>query len=269
MQVISTSPIPIESGEFIWALAALAVGLILWVTGGCLLRSAVGALGLGLGALGGLLVWMQTGIGPPWAAPLVGAIIVACVALLAYKLLAGTLLALSLALLGACTAWTLMHVTQPEVPPPPVAMIFGLEHQPEPEPTEVVLVSLPTPDILGGNNWAQDERLIPFKESWSLLPVDARLAVLAVAGGSALAGLVVFTLLSSLAAVLLTSVTGAGLMLAASPRILAHWDMAPDWLHESSGGSVMVFAWLTASVLGLVIQALVRPQPGGAQPGKS
>jgi hypothetical protein len=212
---------------------------------------------------------MQTGIGPPWAAPLVGAIIVACVALLAYRLLAGALLALSLALLGACTTWTLMHLTQPDVPPPPVAAIFGLEYEVEPEPAEIVAVSLPATKMLDAYAWTQDERLIPFKESWSLLPVDSRLAVLAVAGGSALSGLVIFTLMSSLAAIVLTSVTGAGLVLAASPRVLAHWDMAPDWLHEHSGGSAMVLAWLGASAVGLVIQTMVRPKPKAAQLGKT
>ncbi|MDP7069804.1 MAG: hypothetical protein QF561_00470 [Phycisphaerales bacterium] len=269
MRFLSTTHIPIESGELLWAIAALAVGLILWVTGGWLLRSAVGALGLGLGALGGLLVWMQTGIGPPWAAPLVGALVVACVALLAYRLLAGTLLALTLALLGGCTSWTIMHLTQPAVPPPPVAHIFGLEDRTPVEPPAVVPVSLPAATTLDAASWMQDDRLIPFKESWSLLPADARLAVLAAAGGAALGGLIVFTLMGSLAAVLLTSVTGAGLVLAATPRILSHWNITPDWLHEHQGGTLIVLAWLSASGVGIVIQMLIKPKGSAAQPGRS
>ena len=132
MHLISAIPTEALSGDLLWAIAAFLVGFILWAAGGWILRPAVGALGLGLGALGGLLIWMETGIGPPWAAPLVGGILVACVALLAYRLLAGGMLAATLALLAATSSWSVLHLTEDGVPPPPVATLFGLPLQPPP-----------------------------------------------------------------------------------------------------------------------------------------
>lgn len=275
MHSIATITETAASGTLPWILASLAVGIVLWATGGWVLRSAVGAMGLGLGGLAGMMIWEQTHIGPQWVAPVVGGIVIACVALLAYKLLAGALLALTLAILGGSVAWTVLHLTEDEVPPPPVAGLFGLPADEtagtltdtkasEPVVTgprrSVRPVSLPQGITQHAIDLAQHERLVPFRDAWETLPPDPRLAVLATAGIAALVGLILSTFFTTAAAVLLTAAAGAGLVLTALPRLLDTWNMVPDWLGGAAGGSTIVLVWLGATALGLILQGLTRPR---------
>jgi hypothetical protein len=272
MHLLSTVTESMLSGTLPWTLAALAVGIVLWATGGWVLRSAVGAMGLGLGGLLGMIIWEQTHIGPPWVAPVVGGIVVACVALLAYKLLAAALLTVTLAILGGSVAWTALHLTEAEVPPPPVAGLFGLPVDnlttDSPDNTTVSIYSqhsiLPVsfpPDISQrAIDLANHEKLVPFREAWESMPPDPRLTVLAAAGIAALAGLILSTFFTTVAAVLLTATAGAGLVLTALPRLMDHWSIAPEWLGGSTAGSAIVLAWLGATVIGLVLQGLTRPR---------
>lgn len=256
----------------------MVVGLVLWATGGWVLRSAVGAMGLGLGGLLGMIIWEQTHIGPPWVAPVVGGIVVACVALLAYKLLAAALLTLTLAVLGGSVAWTVMHLTEAEIPPPPVAGLFGLpvdtvtpdatsdDTTSRPLERSFQLVSLGQGYGQQALELANHEKLVPFRDAWETLPPDPRLTVLAAAGIAALAGLILSTFFATAAAVLLTATVGSGLVLTAVPRLLDHWNMAPEWLGASTAGSAIVLAWLGATVVGLVLQGLTRPRLTKAPP---
>ncbi len=261
------------TGTLPWILAALAVGIVLWATGGWVLRSAVGAMGLGLGGLGGMMIWEQTHIGPQWVAPVVGAIVIACVALLAYKLLAGALLAITLTILGGSVAWTVLHLTENNVPPPPVAGLFGLPvdelagEPPDATPLEqatthrsILPVSFPPNITQHAMELGRHEKLVPFRDAWETLPPDPRLVVLATAGIAALAGLILSTFFTTAAAVLLTATAGAGLVLTALPRLLDMWNMTPDWLGGAAGGSTIVLAWLAATALGLILQGLTRPR---------
>ena len=266
------------SGTLPWTLAALAVGIVLWATGGWVLRSAVGAMGLGLGGLLGMIIWEQTHIGPAWVAPVVGGIVVACVALLAYKLLAAALLTITLAILGGSVAWTVLHLTEAEVPPPPVAGLFGLPVDnltpDSPDDTTVstysqrsiLPVSFPPVISQRAMDLANHEKLMPFREAWESMPPDPRLTVLAAAGIAALAGLILSTFFTTAAAVLLTATAGAGLVLTALPRLMDHWSIAPEWLGGSTAGSAIVLAWLGATVIGLVLQGLTRPRLTKAPP---
>jgi hypothetical protein len=282
MHLLATIPADPLSGDLLWVGAALLVGFILWAAGGWILRPAVGALGLGLGALGGLLIWMETGIGPPWAAPLVGGVIVACVALLAFRLLAGGMLAAALALLAATSTWSVLHLTEDAVPPPPVAMLFGLPHQPPPasapqqEPASgtssdasFIPVSMPSPLSMATSKFSADERLIPFKDAWEQLPPDPRLAVLLFAGAAALAGLVCSTLFGTLGAIMLTATAGGGLILASLPRLLLNWDMLPTWLEGATGGTTLCLAWLGLTAIGLIVQGMTKPNKKTTDQGRS
>ena len=279
MHLFSSIPTEALSGELLWVIAAFLVGFILWAAGGWILRPAVGALGLGLGALGGLLIWMETGIGPPWAAPLACGILVACVALLAYRLLAGGMLAATLALLAATSSWSVLHLTEDGIPPPPVATLFGLPTQPLPTtdqgntpdiaaPPAVIPVSMTSPLALAGSQLASNERLIPFKDAWEQLPPDPRLAVLLFAGAAALGGLVCSTLFGTLGAIMLTAAAGGGLILAATPRLLTEWDMLPEWLAGATGGTTISLAWLGLTAVGLIVQGMTKPKKATDQ-GKS
>jgi hypothetical protein len=255
------------SGTLPWVLAALAVGIVLWATGGWVLRSAVGAMGLGLGGLVGMMIWEQTHIGPQWVAPVVGGIVIACVALLAYKLLAGALLAITLAVLGGSVAWTVLHISDDEVPPPPVASLFGLPVEAGIEEAKPLTpVSLPSPFTLQSPAWTNHEKLVPFRDAWETLPPDPRLVVLATAGIAALAGLILSTFFTTAAAVLLTAAAGSGLVLAGLPRLLDTWSMVPDWLGGAAGGSTIVLVWLGATMLGLIVQGMTRPRLTKAPP---
>ena len=60
MHLFSSIPTEALSGELLWVIAAFLVGFILWAASGWILRPAVGAIGLGLGALGGLLIFVNT-----------------------------------------------------------------------------------------------------------------------------------------------------------------------------------------------------------------
>jgi len=267
MQILASITETTTTGTLPWVLAALAVGIVLWATGGWVLRSAVGAMGLGLGGLAGMVIWEQTHIGPQWVAPVVGGIVIACVALLAYKLLAGALLAITLAILGGSVAWTVLHITEDEVPPPPVASLFGLPVEVEAAPsTPITLVSLPSPLTLQTPEWTNHEKLVPFRDAWETLPPDPRLMVLAAAGIAALAGLILSTFFTTAAAVLLTAAAGSGLVLAGLPRLLDTWGMVPEWLSGATGGSTMVLVWLGATLLGLIVQGLTRPRLTKAPP---
>jgi hypothetical protein len=220
-----------------------------------------------------MMIWEQTHIGPQWVAPVVGGIVIACVALLAYKLLAGALLAITLAILSGSVGWTVLHLTEDEVPPPPVAGLFGLPaddaavEPSDPAPAEHTegtpsIFSMPFPPGITQQavDLAQHDRLIPFRDAWEALPPDPRLAVLAAAGIAALVGLILSTFFTTAAAVLLTATAGAGLVMTALPRLLDTWSMTPDWLGAAAGGSTMVLVWLGATALGLILQGLTRPR---------
>ncbi len=264
LTVMSTPTPETPSAAIIWAGATAGVGLLLWAAGGWLLRPAVGALGLGLGALGGWVIWLETGIGPMWVPVTIGGILAACVALLAYRLLAGTMLAVTLALLAASTTWTTMHLSRPDVPPPPMHALLGMAEPWEAPTTEVTPVAIASPGWpipIEPSSLVNNPRWTPISAAWSQLPSDPRMAVLTAAAAAALAGFVVSTLFASSAAVLMTSAAGSLLVLAGAPRLLDHFDITPGWLAGDASESTLALAWLGASCVGLVIQAMTRPQP--------
>ncbi|MDP7029134.1 MAG: hypothetical protein QF733_02835 [Phycisphaerales bacterium] len=267
MLLMNAIPITAASGDLAAAVILVGVGVILWAAGGWVLRPAVGALGLGLGVLGGFLIWIETGIGPAWAAPLIGGIIAACVALLAYKLLAGVMLALSLALLASTTTWTVLSLTEPDVPPVPVGMLFGLPEAVPPAGAAEPSNALPAqvPGLTMPLQLANHAHLTPIRSAWTAMPADPRLAILLMAGGGLLGGLVLSTLFTRTGAILLTAVAGAGLIIAGLPRLLAQWDVAPEWLATDPAGGTLTLAWLGASVIGLVVQGMTKPTPPANQ----
>ncbi len=259
-------PTAASSGDLIGAFIVLGVGIILWAAGGWILRPAVGALGLGLGGLGGFLIWIETGIGPVWATPLIGGIVAACVALLAYRLLAGLMLALSLALLGSTVAWTVLSLSEPDVPPVPVSVVFGLPHtSPDSTPPPPGIPSMQHTTLTMPLEIAEHQRLAPIRAAWAGLPADPRLAVLLMGGGGLLLGLVISTLFSRTGAIMLTAVAGGGLILAGLPRLLTHLDLAPEWLAAEPAGGTVTLAWLGVSAMGLAVQAMTRPNRASDQ----
>ena len=267
MLLLNAIPTTGTSGDLVAAIIVLGAGIILWAAGGWIIRPAVGALGLGLGALGGFLIWMETGIGPAWATPLIGGIVAACVALLAYRLLAGLMLAVSLALLASTTTWTVLSLTEPDVPPVPVAVLFGLpDTAPSPDAAEPDASSpLPIGPLRVPIELADHERLTPIRAAWTTMPSDPRLAVLLMAGGGLLGGLVLSTLFSKAAAIMLTAIAGGGLIVAGLPRLLAHLDFMPDWLSSEPAGGMLTLVWLGASVLGLIVQGMTKPKSAPEQ----
>ena len=267
MLLMTSNTSMLTSPEMIWLVATIIVGFILWTAGGWLLRSAVGTLGFGLGALGGLFVWLETGIGAAWVAPLLGAVIMACVALLAYRLLAGVMLATLLALICSTTAWAVLHLSESNVPSPPVAELFGISSEFEADP-RMVPVRMQSPEAVPTPEWPAEARWASLESAWTQLQPDARLTVLAAGGAAALMGLVISTLFSSLSAMLLTSIAGAGLILGAGPRLLSIFETVPAWLAGSSGETGITLAWASLAALGLILQGCTRPK-GESQSSKS
>ena len=257
--------------ELSWTIAALITGIVLWATGGWILRPAVGAMGLALGGLVGWVIWQETGIGPPWAAPLAGGIVVACVALLAYRLLSGGLLAASLALMACMGTWAVSACTDAQVPHPPSIAMLGLGSPTEKDvqalEATITEVSLPPATSLADpGKWLEHEELTPFREAWQAVPPDPRLAIMIAAAVGALLGLILATFASTTAAVLLTACGGSLMMLAAGPRLLAMAGLLPGWTSNPSAGSGLAFGWMGLVVLGLIIQALARPRLASTTP---
>ena len=256
--------------ELSWVIAAMVTGIVLWATGGWILRPAVGALGVALGALLGWTVWQETGIGPAWIPPLVGGIVVACVALLAYRLLAGAMLAASLALLVGLGAWTVLSLSQEDMPHPPIVHMLGLADTaaadgPAPEPpttldTTIAPVALPSAALPATTDWLDSEELTPFRLAWSTVPSDPRLVIMIAAAAGALVGLVLATFATTFGAVLLTACCGALLMLAAGPRLLDLAGLSPGWLKSGAAGTGLVIGWIGLTVIGLIVQSLARPR---------
>jgi len=261
---VPTDALSSATPSLIWLGAALLVGLILWAAGGWLLRSAVGALGFGLGALAGLFAWLETGIGPPWGAPLLGAVVMACVSLLAYRLLAGALLAAAMCLLCTSTGWAVLNLTEASIAAPPVAGMFGLRQPEQVQPT-IVPVARQIPSSLPVPTWPDDARLQPIESAWQTLPADARLTVLAAGGAGAVIGLVTSTLFSGFAAVLLTATAGSGVLLGAGARLLEAVEQSPSWLGADVAESGLVLAWVGLAGLGLAVQGLTRPKADAAK----
>ncbi len=247
-----------------WTLAALITGIVLWATGGWILRPAVGALGLALGGLLGWIIWKETGIGPPWVAPLAGGIVVACVSLLAYRLLSGALLAASLSLMAGLATWAVAACSQPQVPHPPCVAMLGLTSTPPDQtaPSEATIkpVSLPMTSLPDPGAWLDHEELTPFREAWQAVPPDPRLAIMIAAAAGALVGLLLATFAATTAAVLLTACSGSLMILAAAPRLLEMAGVLPAWSSIPSAGSGLAFGWVGLVLLGLIIQGLARPR---------
>ena len=264
---------PINAWDLPWTemasmLTTAGVGIVLWAAGGWLLRPAVASLGLGLGALGGLLIWMETGIGPPWAAPLIGGVLLACVAVLAYRLLAGALLSIVLALFMASAAWMTMNIIEPPVPPPPTQHLFGWPDAPANENVSITPVStatLPTlrPPVAESDvtKWRDAyERTRPFMEAWALVNGDSRLCIMIAGGAGLLAGFVLATVMPTLAAILLTAITGSAMVLIAAPRLASQWDLHWQWMTGPDAGMNAAWIWLCAGACGLIAQQFTRPQ---------
>jgi hypothetical protein len=265
------------SPDLAWTLAALAVGLILWAAGGGIMRPAVGALGLALGALGGWMAWQETGIGPAWAMPVGGALVTACVTLLAWHLASGVLLSALAGLLAASVAWSVVHLASPlEVAPPPVAALFGIDTTVLP-PLVTITPALYTPAAPQGSlnpahlgeaalrlqaqqladNVADHENVAPVRAAWSTVPAADRFAILVATAAAALAGLLLAALAQSTAAVLLTSIGGSLLIVGAVPRLVGTLGAVDLGFGPERGILIAIGAWTVLSVLGIAIQAAI------------
>ncbi|MCH2136730.1 MAG: hypothetical protein MK101_09130 [Phycisphaerales bacterium] len=254
-----------------WIITALALGLVLWAAGGSIIRPAVGALGLAGGAILGRLVWLETGVGPEWVLPLVGALTTACVALLAWHLASGLSLCLLLGLLTAVTTWALIALIAPDdqpLPQPPVAMLFGLDEAPLPDADAPV--SAPSAPVLSadetiGNIAAELEarpELRPVRAAWALVPGADRFAILIAGGSAALLGLLLSALASRTSAVLLTAVGGALMIAGSVPRLFQALGGTSLGFSPQESALFAIGCWLGLSVLGLLIQfAMGTPPP--------
>ena len=256
--------------DLAWTLAALAVGLMLWAAGGNILRPAVGALGLTVGAIAGWMVWQETGIGPAWAMPLAGALVTACVALLAWHLASGVLLSVLGGLLAGSVAWTAVFLMAPdEIAAPPVADVFGIEHQLLDQANSMEPAVF-TPAEASGGSLAEDlvrkrsqsladqvaarSELAPVRAAWSTVPAQERMIILISAAAAALCGLLLAALAQSTAAVLLTAIGGSLMIAGAVPR-LAHTLGATDLgLSAPRAAVVAVIVWFVLALLGCAIQ---------------
>ncbi|MCH2137705.1 MAG: hypothetical protein MK074_01475 [Phycisphaerales bacterium] len=268
--------------ELISTLAALATGLVLWAAGGGIMRPAVGALGLGLGALGGWMAWQQTGIGPMWALPAGSALVTCCVALLAWHLASGVLLSALAGLLAGSVAWGAIHIDQGnEVAPPPIQALFGLAPMPVDSTNDdatitPVLAPAATPSLNPSDlaeaavrahtqefadQLAAQEDLAPVRAAWDTVPAEPRLVILIATAAAALLGLLIAALAQSLAAVLLTAIGGALLVVASVPRLVTSISGMDPGFSPSTTALLAVGAWAGMSVLGMAIQAATKKKP--------
>lgn len=267
------------SPDLAWTLAALAVGLILWAAGGGIMRPAVGALGLAMGAMAGWMAWLETGIGPAWAMPLGVALVTACVTLLAWHLASGVLLSALAGLLAASVTWSVVHLAAPlEVAPPPVAALFGIEAtvlSPQTPPQTTITPALYTPAAPQGSlnpahlgeaalrlqaqqlagDVAGHQSVAPVRAAWSTVPATDRFAILVAMAAAALGGLLLAALAQSTAAVLLTSIGGSLLIVGAVPRLVSTLGAVDLGFGPDRGILIAIGAWAVLSVLGIAIQA--------------
>lgn len=281
MTTIATDAPTASQGGLAWIITALALGLVLWAAGGGIIRPAVGVLGLAAGAVAGRMVWLETGVGPEWVLPTVGALACACVALLAWHLASGALLALLAALLAASITWSIATLAAPEdapVPTPPVAGLFGLDqpsaaadadtddHSPEntrEEPTAPTSGE-PQDSALAAveQHLQSSEELAPVRAAWPEVPADERFAILVAAGIAALMGLLLAALASRTSAILLTALGGSLLVVCALPRLASALGASDLGLSPSNAALTAIGAWTVLALLGVLIQSvLASPTP--------
>jgi hypothetical protein len=271
--------------DLAWTITALGLGLVLWAAGGGLMRPAVGALGLAAGAIAGRMVWLETGIGPEWVLPLVGALATTCVALLAWRLASGMLLCLLGALLAGSVTWGIASFNhQANVPAPPLALLFGITQPtytlestpPESDPPAVVASQDPSPldtaalvssnlkakaQAIGGDI-AQSEAAAPIRAAWMGAHAEIRFSVLIAMGIAALVGLLIAALTERTAAIWLTAIGGALLVVAALPRLGSTLGAGELGITPTTSVHIAIGAWLAMTVLGIVIQmAMATPPP--------
>ena len=283
---ITSTDVATLGPDLAWTITALGLGLVLWAAGGGIMRPAVAALGLAAGAIAGRLVWLESGVGPEWVLPLVGALATTCVALLAWHLASGMLLSLLGALLAACVTWGIASIADSAlVPPPPVAGLFGLTHpvyavapppgeQPAPEasPVEQSGATIETAAVLNaalrakaealGKDFAASQEIAPIRMAWALVGANSRFTILVASGIAALLGLLLAALAQRTAAIVLTAVGGGLLVVGAIPRLAATLGAGELGMAPSTAAFVAIGAWLALALLGIIIQmAMAAPPP--------
>jgi len=283
-----------------WTIVAFGLGLVLWGSGGGIMRPAVGALGLAAGAIAGRMVWLESGVGPEWVLPMVGALATSCVALLAWHLASGMLLSLLAAMLTGSVVWGIASMADSDsVPPPPVAGLFGLQHPtyattpdasetaqandaatppaanpgpdsatPDDTPTEAaratdtpLTADLRAQAEAGWDHIAASPELAPIRTAWSRVPDNDRFTILVASGIAALLGLLAAALAGRTAAIWLTASGGGLLVMCALPRLVSTMGASNLGFEPQTAAMVVTFGWLTLTILGIVIQMVLRTPP--------
>lgn len=282
---IASTDVTASGPDLAWIIAALGLGLVLWAAGGGIMRPAVAALGLAAGAIAGRLVWLESGVGPEWVLPLVGALATTCVALLAWHLASGMLLSLLAALLAASVTWGIASIADSAlVPPPPVAGLFGLTHpvyeavKPVDPPAPEAATAAPADTAIDaapilhaalrakaealGEDFAASQDIAPIRMAWALMGANSRFTILVASGIAALLGLLLAALARRTAAIVLTAVGGGLLVIGAIPRLAATLGANDLGMEPSTTALVAIGAWLALAVLGIIIQmAMAAPPP--------
>jgi hypothetical protein len=172
-------------------------------------------------------------------------------------------------------------MTPEEIAAPPIADVFGIEHQlmSAADSIEPVLYTPTTPgDLAEGivrsrtqalaDQLKGSTELAPVRAAWSTVPAEERMIILVAIAAAALSGLLLAALAQSTAAVLLTAIGGSLMITGAVPR-LAHTLGATDLgLGAPRAAVVAVLAWFALALLGSAIQ-LATGQRSPAVPAET
>jgi hypothetical protein len=275
------------------AVLALLGGL-LWAAGGRVMRSAFAACGLVLGGAGGWIAGSSLDLAgvPPWAAAALGAILLACLAVLVYRVAIAGALGLVLAV-GAAAGVVTVHELQRRADDGAASEVQawpaeddGLDEanrwlfpgfgstdaeadaaDEEGESAATTIGRLGPAVGLGPGateRLAQaesyvDRLLASARAEWVATPETLRTLIVGAAIGGLLLGLLLGTLTPTFSTTVVSAFGGSLLWLAPSRVLLARFGPGTlEWLPQSA--TVSILLWILVALLGVGIQWMFRPK---------
>jgi ElaB/YqjD/DUF883 family membrane-anchored ribosome-binding protein len=294
MSELSDSIQALPNQSWIPILVLLVLGIALWLAGGRLLKGAFAAMGLVAGGSIGWIVGSAIDFGVSvWVIALIMALLVACVATLAYRATVAMALAAVLALASPLGVWTAAGAEL--APGPETTTVAASDNEnlgpvlgkDEPEldldeidswlrdladdaknvvnngpmaaPEATFDLQQEVRDQLENARTLGDELARQARELWDRTPSDLRTRLIGAAAVGALIGFLLGTLATTFSTLFVTAFAGSLTM------IVGGWSAAtkvgvPDgpWVPDTP--NAWLTWWVIIAVIGLVIQWMTRPK---------
>ena len=256
-------------------LVIIAIGVVLWAAGGRLLRTAFALLGFLIGAAVGWLLGHAVELGAPAGlVALIAALVVACVATLAFRAAVATGLAAIVAVAAPMSIWAVADikglesaVSEPLASPEP-----SVEAPAEPEMDEIdrwlaevrgdtieeagVELEAEVAETIAAAKTLIEHVVDQFQVVWDRVPEDLRSRMLGATIVGGLIGFLVGTLATAFSASLVTAFAGSMTWLVGGWSALSKAGVDGPWVPTGPAGWMVL--WLAVGIIGLAVQWTVR-----------